>query len=484
MSQRVFESIPDTYALRAIPKALASEHGWLAYQCHQHSRTVKVLVATQPGIMLKQNAKRLLQEQYPGWDFTWHECSVKEKLTKAIQRAYQTSYDVDEIGRAYAVSDSAAPVLVDDDQRPVAVWLDALLNDAVHRRASDIHLMRVGASVTVHFRVDGGLSLRTQLPIQYWQAVVARIKSLAKLDVTEHRLPQDGRFDVTVRAQQQPIRVAIMPHGRFEKLTLRLLPAVSDIPSWKELAVLAGQRQQLVNAVEAKQGVIVVAGSTGSGKTTTAYRCLLTWLQQGLQLISLEDPIEVSLPGVCQSAVNHGLGYGFAEGLRAALRHDPDGLMVGEVRDNETCSLLVRAALTGHPVIASVHAQDAVSVFQRLLGLGATLHDLQATISLIVMQRLAKKPCHCINANYKTLDCDVCSGTGYLGRVAVMQLFKPTAEFYRCMSGWGIEQQRQKAQGNETLNALLNKQFIDLPEHRRLSGYFGGTDAQVSSQSR
>ncbi len=482
MSQRVLQSVPDAYALRCIPEALAREHGWLAYRCHQRTRTVHVLTATPPGAILRQTALRLLHGQYPGWAMAWQVCADKDALIKAIQYAYRSSYDVDEISKQYACSEASTPIRLEEDQRPVAVWLDALLNDAVHRRASDIHIMLVEQVITVYLRVDGCSSLRTQLPVQFWQALVARIKNMAKLDVTEHRLPQDGRFDAIIRAQDQPIRVAVLPQGESEKITLRLLASVDDIPNWKDLIVLPDQRRQLVRAVAAKQGVIVVAGSTGSGKTTTAYRCFLSWLNQGLQLISLEDPIEVTLPGVCQSAVNSALGYGFAEGLRAALRHDPDGLMVGEVRDQETCSLLVRAALTGHPVIASVHAQDAVSVFHRLIGLGATLDDLKATISLIVTQRLAKKTCCCVTAKGAALECEFCGGTGYYERVAVMQLFKPDAKFYNSLSDWSTEQIRLQLQDKKTLTALLNQRVIDASEHHRLSEKYGGKDAEVSNQ--
>jgi len=192
--------------------------------------------------------------------------------------------------------------------------------------------------------------------------------------LTEHRRPQEGGFELIIHGLVQPIRVGFMPCGRTEKITLRLQRSHHALPALDKLFVLTTQRQLLLDALQRQQGLILVAGATGSGKTTTLYSCLMEWMAMGLNLITLE-------------AINSEIGYTFSAALRAALRHDPDGLLVGEIRDEETCALAIRAALSGHPVLASVHAGDVIGVVKRLMGLGATLLDLQETVQIIIRKK-------------------------------------------------------------------------------------------------
>lgn len=464
----VVESVPDAYALRCIPEATAREHQWLAYHFNSQLQQLRIVTPRIPGKLLQQRAQMLLSESVQpekDWAIQWNRIASNGGLSESIQRAYAESHILDEISANCAASSENEYAQMDDDQWPIGRWFDALLNDAVHRRASDIHIQVNSYQFEVHYRIDGVMQMRTQLPHRLWKFLLARVKVLSQLDLTEHRRPQEGAFERIIHGCSQPIRVALMPHLDTEKITLRLQRSHHALPKLADLFVLKSQRQLVLNALHRQQGLVLVAGATGSGKTTTLYSCLMEWMAMGLNLITLEDPIEVTLPGVCQSSINTRIGYSFSDALRAALRHDPDGLLVGEIRDDETCALAIRAALSGHPVLASVHASDAVGVIKRLMGLGATLLDLQETVQIIIVQRLARIPCACAGLEKK---CVRCLGSGYYGRVAAAEIAATQADFFDHSSDWiGVRQQLQ-LNYLASLKQLLDKKHIDKREHDRI----------------
>ena len=467
-SANVVESIPDAYALRCIPEALARENQWLAYHFNQDLKQLFIASAGNPGKLLQQQAQGLLNacvRPDKTWVIRWNRIDSNDGFLSAMQKAYAESHSLDDISASYTVLNETQHAQLDDEQWPIGRWLDALLNDALHHRASDIHIQLNGHQLVVHYRVDGEIQLRSHLPRQFWRSLLARIKVLAELDLTEHRRPQEGAFERVIRGFSRPIRVALMPHARTEKVTLRIQRSHQSLPGLAELFVLESQHRQVLNALHRRAGLVLVAGATGSGKTTTLYSCLMEWMAMGLNLFTLEDPIEVGLPGVCQSNINPAIGYSFSAALRAVLRHDPDGILVGEIRDEETSALAIRAALSGHPVLASVHAGDAVGVIKRLMDFGASMLDLQETVQLIIVQQLARTPCGCGDAS-KT--CDRCLGSGYYGRVAAAQIASTHASFFDNVCSWTAVREQLQSEYITALNQLFAKNYIDQRERDRI----------------
>jgi len=414
--------IPDAYALRLIPELLAREYRWVPLLCNLQNRDIRIAVSKEPSQPLQQRLYTLLnpiQSADQLWRIHWDLKSASE-VQRLLDLAYNGSYELEALTDQLTHGDSKSAVQFDNDRWPLVRWFDALLNDAVHQRASDIHLLSNFDELCVNYRVDGKIQKRLTLGSHLWPSVLARIKVLATLDVTEHRQPQDGALQRPIQQGVLQLRVAVMPHRNTEKVTLRLLQSVDSLPSLGEIFVQSQQLNQVRKCLHDQRGLIVVAGPTGSGKSTTLYACLQEWRALGLNLHTLEDPIEVPIPGVCQSEVCKSSNFDFTNGLRAALRHDPDGLLVGEIRDKESCSLTIQAALTGHPVLTTVHAVDVNGVFSRLLELGVPAALIVETVRLVVVQRLQPKACHCTTTN-----CSRCAGSGCFGRKAVVDVFEP-----------------------------------------------------------
>ena len=342
-------SVPDSLALACVPEDIAREHNWLPFHCEGLRKKLHIACTRQPGRQLENQILEVVNQRVDStgeWSIQWEPQANRPVLIEAINVAYEGSYDLDHIVGQCSEFSVNEKLNFDDEQWPVIRLFNALVNDAVHRRVTDIHLLPNENRISVRYRVDGQMCGRLFIPMRIWRVLLSRLKVLSGLDVTEHRMPQEGAFELCVHGQPQPVRSAFIPHKKTEKVTLRLLRSAGSLPTLEEILVLPSQHQGLLNLLKKRHGLIVVAGATGSGKTTTLYGCLMHWLEQGLNLITLEDPIEVPLPSVCQSEINASIGYSFSEGLKAALRHDPDGLLVGEIRDVDTCALAIRSALS------------------------------------------------------------------------------------------------------------------------------------------
>ena len=316
------------------------------------------------------------------------------------------------------------PRVLDD---PVAL-LDAVIDLAFGSDASDVHLEATAAGMRVRQRIDGDLHAVVDVPASTADALVARTKVRAGLDVAERRLPQDGRLHHELPGGALDVRVATMPTREGERITLRLLP---DGPGGVALAGLglpAYTVEALVRAARARDGLVVVCGPTGSGKTTTLH-ALLTLVAGGARnVMTLEDPVERIVVGTSQTQVAPAHGLTFATGLRHLLRHDPDVLMVGEVRDRETAQLAVEAAQTGHLVLTSLHAVDAPAALTRLVELGVPTGLVADTVRLVVAQRLLALPCPDCRGPADPgagASCAGCGGTGTRGRSAVAEVLEP-----------------------------------------------------------
>jgi type IV pilus assembly protein PilB len=276
---------------------------------------------------------------------------------------------------------------------PVVRIVDTLIKHAIFQRASDIHIEPSEKEVLVRYRVDGILREAMILPQQISSAIVARIKVLANLKLDEHRLPQDGRFKVEKDNNRYSIRVSILPVMDGEKIVMRLLPENTKVFSLEDLGFRGKALERIQENLKRPVGMILVTGPTGSGKTTTLYTMIHLLNEPGVNISTIEDPVEYRMPRVNQTQVNPKIGLTFANGLRALVRQDPDIIMVGEIRDKETASLAINAALTGHLVLSTLHTNSAAGAIPRLIDMGIEPFLIASTLNVIVAQRLVRRLC-------------------------------------------------------------------------------------------
>ncbi len=279
------------------------------------------------------------------------------------------------------------------EDAPVKKIVATIIKYAVEGNASDVHIEALRDKVRVRFRVDGELSTSIILPTKVHSAVVARIKILSKMKLDEKRMPQDGRFSARVQNRKIDFRVSTFPSYYGEKIVMRILDQDKGVKPLEELGFSPKYLQMIKDAIQKPYGMILISGPTGSGKTTTLYSILNALDKEGLNVLSLEDPVEYSIEGVSQSQVHSEIGYTFANGLRTTLRQDPDVILVGEIRDAETARLAIQAALTGHLVLSTIHTNNAVGIVPRLIDMGIDPFLIPPVLILGVAQRLARKIC-------------------------------------------------------------------------------------------
>ena len=306
--------------------------------------------------------------------------------------------------------------------------LDRLLQHAMECGASDIHVESGGESFRVRFRIDGRLQVVAQPPLGVRDAMVSRIKVLARMDIAEKRLPQDGRLQFPFQGLTVDVRVSSLPTVHGEKMVLRLLNFHQERPTLSGLGFEAEDEALLLHAISRPHGMVLVTGPTGSGKTLSLYSCLERINLEDINVSSVEDPCEIYLPGANQVSIHERAGLTFASALRALLRQDPDVIMVGEIRDAETAEISIQAALTGHMVLSTLHTNDAPSTLERLRHLGVAPFQVASSVQLVVAQRLVRRLCvHCKKPStdepdiYQAHGCALCD-QGYKGRVGIYQV--------------------------------------------------------------
>jgi len=394
------------------------------------------------------------------------------------------------------------------DASPIIKLVDSVLLNAIQRRASDIHIETQENVVVVKYRIDGVLYPAME-PIdkKHHQTIISRIKVMSELDIAEKRIPQDGRFKIRVKGRTIDFRVSIMPTVHGEDSVIRILDKESANAEFKNLrldvlGMDAETMRRLRKFIREPYGMVLVTGPTGSGKTTTLYACLSEIQSVEDKIITIEDPVEYQLRGITQIPVNEKKGLTFARGLRSILRHDPDKVMVGEIRDEETAQIAVQAALTGHLVFTTVHANNVVDVLGRFLNMKVELYNFVSALNCILAQRLVRKICpHCkvvaepsaklleesgLDAKevasltfYEGRGCSECNGTGFFGRMAITELLdlsdrirglildrRPAAEIKKAAKEEGMsflrESALRKALGGETTLKEINKvTFVD-----------------------
>lgn len=319
---------------------------------------------------------------------------------------------------------------VSPDDAPVVKLLDHILELSISERASDIHIEPHENETKVRIRVDGKLFEALSFPVQIHNALLARVKVKARMDTAEKRRPQDGRIMVTEAGRKIDVRVSTIPSMYGEKAVLRLLVQENSTRSLEALGFSEKQRGQIEALFRSGRGICLVTGPTGSGKSTTLYALLERLKNTQCNVVSIEDPIEYSIDGITQIQVNEKIGLSFGALLRSVLRQDPDIIMVGEIRDAETAQLAVRAALTGHQVLATLHTNDAPSAVSRLFDMGIPNFLLAASLSGVIAQRLVRTLCPACKKEQNAekektggmYGCNLCRGSGYSGRTVVSEI--------------------------------------------------------------
>lgn len=378
----------------------------------------------------------------------------KSNIEKAIDKYYSTEYvekAAEELNKSSIKGETKENVEELDDVKnaPVVKLIDSIIKNAVKAKASDIHIEPFENYIKIRYRVDGTLQevLRTQK--ETLGSLVARIKILSNLDIAEKRIPQDGRIITKIDDKQIDLRVSILPTVFGEKVVIRVLQRDSFLLGKGKLGMTEEDMEKLNKLIKSPYGIILVTGPTGSGKSTTLYSILSELNKSQANIITIEDPVEYMMDGVNQVNVNTKAGLTFASGLRAILRQDPDIIMIGEIRDSETAKIAVRAAITGHLVLSTIHTNDSASAIVRLEDMGVEPYLVAASLSGIVAQRLVKKICPRCKESYEASEyeknmvgvdkqssltlyrgkgCNYCNYTGYYNRTGIYELMEVTIE--------------------------------------------------------
>ena len=392
-----------------------------------------------------------------------------DKLLKWVERlgqsaGQQLSELVDD-SLDIEMTDGDAPAGVEDnsdiDDAPVVKFLQKVLMDAINGGASDIHFEPYEKHYRIRYRVDGELREVAHPPLAIKEKLASRIKVISKLDISEKRVPQDGRMKLVLSAQRAiDFRVSTLPTLFGEKIVMRILDPSSAKLGIDALGYDPEQKELLLAAVRRPYGMVLVTGPTGSGKTVSLYTCLNILNQPGVNISTAEDPAEINLPGVNQVNVNDKAGLTFAAALKSFLRQDPDVIMVGEIRDLETADIAIKAAQTGHMVLSTLHTNDAPTTLTRMMNMGIAPFNIASSVILITAQRLARRLCTCkVEAEvdedallaagfteadldgswrpYRPVGCDRCGGGGYKGRVGIYQVMPISEEIQRLILAGG-----------------------------------------------
>ncbi|HEX6851680.1 MAG TPA: GspE/PulE family protein [Candidatus Polarisedimenticolaceae bacterium] len=394
------------------------------------------------------------------------------------------------------------------DQSPIIKLVDSTLFNALQRRASDIHIETRDKEVVIKYRIDGVL-YQAMEPIdkKFHSTIISRIKVMSELDISEKRVPQDGRFKLRIKGRTIDFRVSIMPSVHGEDCVIRILDKESTNREFASLSLeVCGfedrDLQRLRRFIKEPYGMVLVTGPTGSGKTTTLYAAISEIKNEEDKIITIEDPVEYQLPGITQIPVNEKKGLTFARGLRSILRHDPDKVMVGEIRDAETAQIAIQSALTGHLVFTTVHANNVVDVLGRFLNMGVEPYNFVSALNCILAQRLVRLICascrkpvkatrqqlldsgldparHADYTFYEGRGCIDCNGTGYRGRTAIAELLdmsdriremilqrRPSADIKRAAKEEGMTFLREAAlakvfNGKTSLHEINKVTFVD-----------------------
>jgi type II secretory ATPase GspE/PulE/Tfp pilus assembly ATPase PilB-like protein len=501
---------PSPEILQSVPADLMFRYGFLPYR-QEEGRLVLVMADPTDVPVLDELSLLLRTPIQPA-------VGAPSAIQEALKRGQGTQRVLEQASETFKIQllrdDETEETLSIDkiqaDQSPIIRLVDSTVFDALGRRASDIHIETRDSEVVIKYRIDGVLQPAMQ-PIakQHHATIISRIKVMAELDIAEKRVPQDGRFRVRVKGRSIDFRVSIMPSVHGEDAVIRILDkeSLSKQFSSLRLDVLGFDEKELVRFrrfIREPYGMVLVTGPTGSGKTTTLYAALSEIKSEEDKIITIEDPVEYQLKGVTQIPVNEKKGLTFARGLRSILRHDPDKIMVGEIRDAETADIAIQSALTGHLVFTTVHANNVIDVLGRFLNMGIEPYNFVSALNCVQAQRLVRTICvKCRRAVraprelllesgleperyadtpfYEGAGCLECGGTGYKGRMAISELLdlsdhvrelilsrRSSAEIKRAAREEGMVFLRESAvaralAGFTTLHEINKVTFVEVP---------------------
>jgi len=381
------------------------------------------------------------------------------QLLETIDRVYRRTDEIsglarevsEDLGEGY-IDFGALSDTVGTEEAPVVKLLQTMFEDAVQVGASDVHIEPQETRLQIRFRIDGALHLQTEADSKIASAIALRLKLMSGLDISEKRLPQDGRFNIRVREQAIDVRISTMPTQYGESVVMRLLNQSGSFLTLDKLGMPPDMLKRFREIIQRSNGMVLVTGPTGSGKTTTLYAGLAEINTIDQKIITVEDPVEYRLPGINQVQVNEKIELTFSKVLRAALRQDPDVILVGEMRDAETAQIGMRAAMTGHLVFSTLHTRDSAGTLFRLVDMGAPKYMVASSVQVVLAQRLLRRVCESCRETHQPTPqeaewleaegvargewgnllhgrgCSHCNGTGYHGRMGVYEMLEMTQE--------------------------------------------------------
>lgn len=444
--------VADARALALIPRDFAKRHKLFPVSLDKRNKQIMVALANPNDLLAVDQLQGLLKGEF---DLEIR-LAAEAEIARAIDQFYGYELSIDGILHEIETGEidyTSLQTSGDEYSQPVVRLVDALLADAVQRGASDVHFEPEESFLRIRYRIDGVLRQIRALHKTYWPAMVVRIKVMSGMNIAETRAPQDGRISLQLQGRSVDFRVAAQPTTHGENIVLRVLDRLRGLVSLEELGLMSEQLAILRLMLARPEGIILVTGPTGSGKTTTLYSILSELNQESVNIMTLEDPVEYPLPLVRQTNVSDALKLDFANGIRSMMRQDPDIILVGEVRDQETAEMALRAAMTGHQVYSTLHTNSALGALPRLLDLGLQPDILAGNIIGVIAQRLVRKLCpHCkqpytaSEAEQRLLavasaeplpdplvlhhatGCEECDYLGYSGRRSVMEVLKMNAD--------------------------------------------------------
>jgi type IV pilus assembly protein PilB len=417
-----------------------------------------------------------------------------------IDTLYRADADISRLVASLEVADdqqraaAAAAEVSLDDQAPVIQLVSRIVSQAMRDRASDIHIEPLDESVRVRFRIDGHLVETFSLPHGVHAALTSRLKIMSAMNIVEKRRPQDGQFSTVIDGKEVDVRVASVATVFGEKIVMRILDKSRSMIGLGELGFPRETYLHYSKMIHSPFGMVICAGPTGAGKTTTLYASLLEVNSAGKNITTVEDPVEYVFPGINQIQTNDQAGLTFATGLKAILRQDPDVILVGEIRDADTARIAVQSALTGHLVLSSLHGTDSVAALHRFLDMGIEAFLIASSVVGVIGQRLLRRICDSCkepyapgadelavfrqhsggsekSTFYRGAGCNFCAGTGYRDRIGVYELLRITPELRRLIVGWATTEELRRlavAQGMRTMlreaMALVENDVTTIPE--------------------
>lgn len=478
----------DAAALRLVPREVAKRHRLLPLDYRPQQRRLTVAIADPDDIVALDKLRAL----------TTHEIEVEtllagdSEIAHAIDRYYGHELSIDGILREIETGEvdyRSLSLATNEYSQPVIRLVDALLTDAVKRGASDVHFEPEANFLRIRYRIDGMLRQIRALHKSYWPAMAVRVKVMSGMNIAEMRAPQDGRISLNISGREYDFRVAVQPTIHGENIVLRILDRQKGIVPLAGLGLDGDQSESLRSMIARPEGILLVTGPTGSGKTTTLYSLLGHINDERINIMTLEDPVEYPMPMIRQTAVAETAKFDFAGGIRSLMRQDPDVILVGEIRDADTADMAFRAAMTGHRVLSTLHSNSAIGAIPRMLDIGVLPEIMAGNIVGIVAQRLVRRLClrcrqpHPADAVarqllgiaadsvapliYRAVGCDACDFHGYRGRFAIMELLRFDGDIDELVA--------RRATAREVRDLALSRGFRSLAEDGRRRVLDGAT---------